>query len=116
MRVARFVFSIPFVFVFSVSLSAQQTATTSAQALALLQKSFTALAGGKSITDITLTGTARRIAGSDDESGPAVFKALASGSNRLDLSLPGGPRSEIRSVSAGGPDGSWSGPVDLLTF
>jgi len=94
-------------------LFAQQTASTttqsSPQALTLLQNSLAALTGGKSITDITLSGTARRIAGSDDESGTATYKAI-SGANRLDLSLSGGARSEIVNSTAAPPAGSWSGP------
>jgi hypothetical protein len=57
-----------------------------------------------------MAGTARRIAGSDDETGPAIFKALATGESRLDLSLASGPRSEVRGKSPDGPVGSWSGP------
>ena len=49
------------------------------QAFALLQRAYALLSGGQAISDVTLTGTARRIVGSDDESGVAVFKAFASG-------------------------------------
>jgi hypothetical protein len=96
----------------SLSLSGQQTAssTSSPQALALLQKSLAALTGGQSISDVTLSGTARRIAGSDDESGTATLKALASGAGRMDLSLTSGNRSEIVNLASNGPAGSWSGP------
>lgn len=93
---------------------AQQTATSapqsSPQALTLLQQSLSALTGRKSITDVTLSGTARRIAGSDDESGTATFKALLGTGSRLDLSLPSGNSSEVRNVSGGSLTGSWSGP------
>jgi len=95
-------------------LSAQQvstqTANSSPQAVALLQKSFAALTGGQSLTDVTLSGTARRITGSDDEAGTAVFKALASGAARTDLTLPAGARSEVWNLSGTIPDGMWSGP------
>ena len=74
-----------------------------------MQKALLALAPGPPITDATLSGTARRIAGSDDESGTVVIKALAGTGTRLDLSLPSGTRTEIRNVS-GGPAGSWSDP------
>lgn len=91
-----------------------QTPTSAPQgsprALTLLQQSLAALTGGKSITDITLSGTARRIAGSDDESGTGTLKALAGTGSRLDLTLPSGPRSEIRNTSAAPIVGSWSGP------
>ena len=61
-------------------------------------------------TDVTLSGTARRIAGSDDESGTATVKALAGTGSRIDLSLSSGPRSELRNTSGPEPAGSWSGP------
>jgi len=76
----------------------------------LLQRSLAALQGNTSVNDVTLSGTARRIAGSDDESGTVTVKGLSGGTNRIDLSLSSGPRSEIRSVSISGPSGSWSGP------
>jgi len=84
---------------------------TSAQGAAVLQKALAALAPSTPITDITLSGTARRIAGSDDETGTVVIKALAGTGSRMDLTLPSGPRSEIRNLSAvNDPTGSWSGP------
>lgn len=85
------------------------TAQSSPQVLTLLSQSLAALTGGQSITDITLSGTARRIVGPDDESGTAIYKAI-SGANRLDLSLSGGARSEVANLTGGAPAGSWSGP------
>jgi|HubBroStandDraft_6_1064221.scaffolds.fasta_scaffold05637_2 hypothetical protein len=76
----------------------------------LLSKSLAALTGGHPLTDVTLSGTARRIAGSDDESGTNVAKALATGEARMDLSFPSGSRSEVVAVSNKCPAGSWSGP------
>jgi hypothetical protein len=90
----------------------QQTAGT-AQALtaqSVLQQSLVTLVGNQSLTDITLTGSARRIAGSDDESGTVTLKALSSGATRLDFSFPSGPRSEFKSFASNAPMGSWSGP------
>src|SRR5712691_5199620 len=92
------------------SVWAQQTATTSAQGVVLLQQSLNVLAGASSIADVTLTGTARRIAGSDDETGAVVLKALATGEARMDLSLPSGQRSEVRTNSNNVPAGTWVGP------
>jgi hypothetical protein len=96
-------------FFLSLSVSAQQTASSSPQALALLQNSLAALTGGQPISDITLSGTARRIAGSDDESGPAMYRAIPT-ANRLDLTLSGGARTEIFNFTTPPPAGSWSGP------
>jgi hypothetical protein len=76
----------------------------------LLQQSLGVLAGATSIADVTLTGTARRIAGSDDETGAAVLKALATGEARIGFSFPSGPRSETRTNSNNDPAGTWTGP------
>ena len=89
---------------------AQQPASPSISAQALLQQSLAAQLGNTQVSDVTLTGTVRRIAGSDDESGTVTLKGLSGGTNRVDLSLSSGPRSEIRSISTSGPSGSWSGP------
>jgi hypothetical protein len=94
---------------------------TDLRAAALLARSAAALSGSAPLSDVTLTGTARRIAGSDDESGQAVLKARAAGQSRLDLNLPSGKRSESRNVAPGFspaspapgspvPAGQWTGP------
>ena len=83
---------------------------SSAQAATLLRQSVAALSGPATLFDVTLSGTARRIAGADDDSGAVTVKALAAGAMRLDFSLPSGPRSEVRANSSNGPTGSWSGP------
>jgi hypothetical protein len=94
--------------------AAQQPASSSTQASQLLRQSLAALQGNTSLTDVTLSGTARRIAGSDDESGTSVVKALATGDARMDLSFASGPRSEIVASSSNKcPAGTWSGPDGL---
>jgi hypothetical protein len=85
-------------------------ASSSTQATTLLAHSLAALTGQAAVTDVTLSGAARRIAGSDDDTGTAVFKALASGAGRMDLSLSSGQRSEVCDLSAATPAGAWSGP------
>jgi hypothetical protein len=110
MRVARLLLFVSISFLLSISLAAQQTATSSPQALQFLQQSLSALAGGQTLTDVTLSGTARRISGSDDDTGTAVFKALASGAGRIDLSLSSGQRTEISNLSGAIPAGTWLGP------
>jgi len=94
------------------SISAQQapSATTQPQASTLLAQSAVALAGSVAISDVTLTGTAQSVAGSDDETGTVVLKAMAGGESRMDLTLSNGIRSEVRSLdSNGSPLGAWSG-------
>jgi len=88
----------------------QTTATSSsAQAATFLQKAFSALVGSAPINDVTLAGTARRIAGSDDETGTAVLKALATGEARMDLSLTSGSRSEVPANANNCTVGTWFG-------
>jgi hypothetical protein len=94
----------------SVSEAQQTIAPTSAQGPALLQNSLAALTGSVSISDITLSGAAHRIAGSDDEFGSISYKALSNGAARFDFSYPSGPRSEIHASTTVGPVGVWSGP------
>jgi hypothetical protein len=74
MRVARLL--LPFVVsaLFLNSSAAQQTASSSTEASQLLRQSLAALQGNTSLTDVTLSGTARRIAGSDDDTGTGVSK------------------------------------------
>jgi hypothetical protein len=66
------------------------------QAVALVRQSLAALTGGAAITDVTLTGTAHRIAGSDDVAGAATLEATAAGDSRIDLTFPSGDWTEIR--------------------
>ena len=100
----------------SVPCSAQQNVasvgTTSAQSL--LQQSLAAQVGNTQISDITLSGTAHRIASSDDESGTVTLKGLSSGATRLDFNFPSGPRSEYRSPAADNPTGGWFGPDGVV--
>jgi len=95
-------------FVLVLSTSAQQSPAPPVQAPALLQSALAALAGANSVSDVTLAGTARRIAGSDDESGTAVLKAIT-GATRVELTLPSGQRTEIMNISGGQLAGTWIG-------
>lgn len=94
--------------------AAQQTAApapaSSTQATTLLAQSAAALTGAARISDVTLSGTVERIAGSDDETGTAVLKTIAAGAISITLSLPSGTRSEVENCSTATPAGAWSGP------
>src|SRR5262245_61415502 len=110
MRFARTYIVVLLLLMLAIPVLAQQIATTTtAQALTLLQNSLAALTGGKSMTDITLTGTAHHILSSEDESGTVTYKAIPN-ANRLDLSLSGGTRNEVTNSTTTTPAGSWSGP------
>jgi hypothetical protein len=104
-----------FVFSFPNLPASQQVSpvASSSQATTLLSQSLAALTGQSVPSDVTLSGTARRIAGSDDDTGTAVFKAIASGAGRMDLSLSSGQRSEVCNVSTTTPGGAWSGPDSI---
>lgn len=110
MRVTRPVILLS-VFAFAlVSFAAQQPPSVSSpQAIQLLQGALKALTKGAPLQDVTLTGTARRIAGSDDETGQATLKAVA-GASRIDLNLSSGPRIEICNSSGESSAGTQSGP------
>jgi hypothetical protein len=110
------------------SLSAQQSTpapTSDPQAVALIQRALAALVGRATVSDVTLTGTAQRIAGSDEETGTSTLTAMSVGNSKLSLSFPSAVSSEIRN-SAGtplsetsttqGPQpvGAWSGPDGVL--
>jgi hypothetical protein len=88
---------------------AHQTTSASPQAGQILQQALAALNGTTTTRDVTLTGSAHYIAGSDDEAGTATLKATDLGDSRIDLTLPSGNRSEVINLSAGLPAGQWSG-------
>ena len=98
----------------SVPLGAQQASPPPISATTLLQRSLAAQIGNTQISDVTLTGTARRIAGSDDETGTVTLKALVSGEVREDFSFPSGQWNEIRANSENGPVGQSRGPDGAL--
>lgn len=93
----------------SFRLASQSTATVNAEGLTLLQRAAAQLVGGTPLNDVSLSGSARRIAGSDDETGTVVLKAAATGAMRLDFNYPSGARNEVRTADADGPTGEWSG-------
>ncbi len=104
MRVPRPLLSVLTAVLLAASVSAQSASTapttSDPQAVALLQKSLAALTGGATVTDVTLIGSARRIAGSDDETGSATLEATSAGDSRVELDFASGSRIEIRNHSA----------------
>jgi hypothetical protein len=96
-----------------VASAAQQTPASNVETIKLLQEARAALNPGAPVTDVLLSATAHYIAGSDDETGTANFKAIGA-SSRIDLNLPSGIRSENRSFANGQPSGTWSG-IDGLS-
>jgi hypothetical protein len=100
-------------FLLAVVVAAQQLSTQTPQAtqgIPILQRSLGVLTGATAIKDVTLTGTARRVAGSDGETGTAVLKALATGEARMDLGFPSGQQSEVWANTVDVQAGKWTGP------
>ncbi len=100
--------------------SAAQTPTLppperDAQAVSLLRGALAAMTaaasvtGGQStaVTDVTLNGTVRRVAGSLDESGTATLKGTAAGASLTEFDLPSGTLEESRDLTAATPAGTW---------
>jgi hypothetical protein len=96
------------------SSSKQITVGPPVQAPALLQSALSALTGGHSISDVTLTAAANIMAGSDDEAGTATLKAVLVGASSVNLSLSLGQRSEIMNTSVTPATGTWSGPDGVV--
>jgi hypothetical protein len=102
-----------FLSIVTLSTHAQQASTGVTQnpaAILLARNSVAVLSGSVQIADITLTGTATRVAGSDTGSGTVTLKALGTSSSRMDLSLSDGTFSEIRTAPSGAPQGEWLAP------
>ena len=70
-RVASFLLASLF---FCLSLTAQQPPQRDLQALSLASRALWALTSGVAVNDVTLFGTATRIAGSDQKTGAAALK------------------------------------------
>lgn len=88
--------------------SSSQPVVSNPQAISLANQALAALVGATQASDVTLTGTATRTAGSDIETGNITLKALGYGYARLDMSSVSGTRSEVRNLS-NGPGGFWVG-------
>jgi hypothetical protein len=65
------------------------------------------MTGGQPVSGVTLNATAIWIAGSDYFTGTATLQAKGSTDSRVDLTLNGLNRTEIRTTSGGAPTGSW---------
>ncbi len=79
-----------------------------------LQMSISSMLGSVTIQDVTLSGSAEAIAGSDDETGQFVFTSTMTGSSQTNLNLQSRKRTEYRVQSTSGPTGSWSSNDGVL--
>ncbi len=92
--------------VLAYSASAQSQPPSDPQALNYAAQSITALTGGTTVNDVTLTGNVTWYAGGTD-TGTASLSALGIGESRMDLALTSGTRTEIRDAQTGTPLGQW---------
>jgi hypothetical protein len=93
---ARFVVGVPLILFLASVASAQNPPQSDPRALSLVSQSITALTGGTSISDVTLSGTASWSNGTGSETASAILRAKGTGESRFDMPLSEGPRSEIR--------------------
>jgi len=77
-------------------------------AVSLAQQAVNALGGGTPISDVTLSANVISVYGSDYETGTGSFAAKGTGESRVDVSLSGGTRSDVRNQLNGAPAGAWS--------
>lgn len=77
------------------------------QAVSLAAQSIAALAAGKAISDVTLSGS---VTWNGSDTGTALLRALGTGESRMDLTLTSGTRTEIRDAQTGLPLGEWIAP------
>lgn len=80
--------------------TSQSSSTTDDTAMRSLRTSFTSLTHSVPLSDVTVSGTVRRSAGGEKESGQIVAEALASGQSRIDYDYSSGKRSESRTIGA----------------
>lgn len=88
--------------------SLPQVPTSDPQAVALAQQSVAALTTATVINDVTLSANVTQIYGSDTETGTGTFSARGTSESRVDLTLGGGNRSDVRNATNGIPQGAWS--------
>ena len=87
---------------------AQNPPSSDPFAVSLAQKSVAALTGGVPVADVTLNANVISISGSDNESGTGTLAAKGTSESRVDLSLSGGTRSDVRNLTNGSPGGAWN--------
>jgi hypothetical protein len=86
---------------------AQNPPQSDPQAVSLANQAMTALLNGSAVGDVTLLGNAVWTSGTDSENGTVTAYGKTNAESRLDLSLSGGNRSELRNSAGGSPQGAW---------
>src|SRR5258706_15535144 len=88
-----------FLFASAVCAVAASVPTSDPSAITLAQQSVAALTGGAPVADVTLKANAISVLGSDGEIGTATLSAKGVSESRIDLSLSGWTRTDIRNAS-----------------
>ncbi len=104
---ARFVVVVSLILLLGSLAFAQNPPQSNPQAVSLATQAMTALLNGVTVSDITLSGNAVWTSGTDSETGTATAYGKTNVESRLDLSLNGGNRSELRNSAGGSPQGAW---------
>jgi hypothetical protein len=106
---ARFCVVVSLALILQIHVAQAQIASSSdPEALQLAVQATAALSKGVQVADITLKATVTSIAGTDSSAGTATLLAKGTGESRIDLSLDGSTRSEVRSSPDGNPQGTWT--------
>jgi len=100
---ARFAVGLPLCLLCVSSLFAQNPPASDPQALSFVAQSIAAMTQGAAITDVTITGNATWIAGSDHETGQLTLRAKGYAESRIDFNLSSGTHSDIRNDNGGLP-------------
>ncbi len=116
---ARFVVVVSLILLLASVAFAQNPPQSNPQAVSLASQSISALTGGMTIHDVTLTGSVTWSGGAAPETGTATLLASGTGESRMSLVLPSGTRTEIRDASTGMAQGQWiaqSGASGLFAY
>lgn len=91
------------------------TPVSDAKAVSLAQQAISALRGGGSVSDVTLSANVIFVLGSDYETGSGTFQVKGASEARVNLNLNGGTRSFVRSNPNGIPIGAWTNNTGSIT-
>jgi hypothetical protein len=83
--------------------------TAGSQVLTLLQQSLATMTGGIPVSDVSLSGTASRFVGPDQQAGNFILEAKGLEESKISLSLSGQSLAEVHNFSDGAPVGSSTG-------
>jgi len=105
---ARFVVVVLLPITLVVPFFGQNQPVSDPQALSLAAQGITALTGGSTISDVSLTGTAVRHSDGQNQTGTVTLLAKGSGESRMDLSIAGSVTTQLRNDNSGVPQGATS--------